>query len=400
MSATDMLKVFPDQQATLLDTLYAAPCEASQWQLFLEQLVNATTSRSARLLVMDRAAEKVLSSLKLNIDDSAHREYVEHFVNTCPWRPELPEKPPGQLYSTYLDFSCSQRKFYRTEFFNDWAGKQDIHHGVCGTVWQDEHFTIQLLIQRTRKQGYYSAEETAQINKIVPHLRRAIRLSSQIDGMRAEQHALAQTLDRRALPFAVLDREGGIRYLSSEAESIIADTENLSVKNGKLIPGNAALRKRLQKLLSQTACGKETKNFSAGEVLTIRREKLPPLRCLASPSPTGAVSGTPWQSLHGGLCVLYFHDPAMQLEIDADRLAQLLGLSEAESLVAIGVAMGHSPAEIAARRNLSVHTVRTQLKAIYRKTNCSRQSELANLIITSPTVSFRLEPPVNLDLTG
>ncbi|QJX02642.1 hypothetical protein HML84_14985 [Alcanivorax sp. IO_7] len=76
-----------------MDTLYATPVDQQCWPAFLEQLVRISRSRSARMLVLDRAAEQVTSSAKINIDDGAHRQYVDYFVNACPWRPELREKP-------------------------------------------------------------------------------------------------------------------------------------------------------------------------------------------------------------------------------------------------------------------------------------------------------------------
>lgn len=73
----------------LLEQLYRTPVDITQWQGFLAKLTDATSSRSARLLVMDKEAKRVHYSDKVNIDDDQHRDYVNHFVNLCPWRPEL-----------------------------------------------------------------------------------------------------------------------------------------------------------------------------------------------------------------------------------------------------------------------------------------------------------------------
>ena len=145
------------RQQTLLDRLYTAPFQTGGWKAFLAELVGGTQSRSARLLVLNQSADRVLSSVQTNTDARAYQAYVDHFVNLCPWRPELKKKTPGQLYSTYLDFSCDQKRFYRTEFFNDWARELDIHHGACGTVWRHDDLTIQLMLQRTGDQGHYDA---------------------------------------------------------------------------------------------------------------------------------------------------------------------------------------------------------------------------------------------------
>ena len=214
-------ELLASSRVDLLDTLYEAPCNAEAWAQFLQKLVSATQSRSARMLVMDRHAETVLSSIKHNIDDSAHQQYVAHYVNACPWRPELKHKDPGRLYSTFMDFSCRQRAFYHTEFYNDWARQQDIHHGVCGTVWQDEDYTVQLLIQRTGGQGHYTEEETADINELITHVRRAIRLQTQISAIDQQRQGLQDALNVQAQPFLLLTRQGKIVHLTNDARLLL-----------------------------------------------------------------------------------------------------------------------------------------------------------------------------------
>ena len=207
------------QHQALLDTLYATPTDPALWRHFLHQLVTVSQSRSARLLVLDKAAETVRSSTKINIDDRAHQDYVNYFVNTCPWRPELREKPTGRLYSTYLDFSCRQRRFYQTEFYNDWARELDIHHGVCGTVYQTHDYTVQLLVQRTGGQGPYQAPDTRWFNELVPHVRRAIDLTRHVHQLEWG-HRGAQTAAHR--PFAVLGKGGRVEFLCDRAQALIA----------------------------------------------------------------------------------------------------------------------------------------------------------------------------------
>src|SRR5690606_4447766 len=145
MNDTQLEQRFETRREPLLNQLYSSALDPGHWQHFLAELVNATDSRSARLLVLNKSANEVLHSTKVNIDDRDHRRYVENYVNTCPWRLELAQKPSGQLYSTFHDFSCRQRAFYQTEFFNDWARELDIHHGICGTVYQTEEYKVQLL---------------------------------------------------------------------------------------------------------------------------------------------------------------------------------------------------------------------------------------------------------------
>lgn len=380
---------------SLLDTLYDAPCNPDAWPRFLDQLIEATSSRSARMLVMDRAAQTVKSSIKQNIDDADHQAYVSHFVNTCPWRPELKEKAPGQLYSTYLDFSCAQKQFYQTEFYNDWASQQDIHHGVCGTVWQDEHQTVQLLIQRTRGQGHYQRDETDRINELVLHVRRALRLQSQVSALEHNNRALEQTLEIQAQPFALLDRHGRVVHLSSEAAALLSDLPQTSITGQQLNFLDPRLQSDLLRLLDQVTRANNDPGFGTGGVLMLPLSRREGIRCLVSPLRGNPLSQQ-YSDTRQPLAILYFQDPRAEVYIDLECLMQLYGLSEAESRVAAGISRGLGPQQVADTYQLSVHTVRTQLKSVFYKTGTTRQSELAKEVLTSPAVRHWRNPDLQL----
>ncbi len=252
MEGSNALPYTGKRHQALLDTLYATTLDQGLWQNVLQQLVTVSQSRSARLLVLDKAAQTVRSSAKINIDDHAHQAYVDHFVNACPWRPELKEKPPGRLYSTYLDFSCRQRRFYKTEFYNDWARGLDIHHGVCGTVYQTDDYTIQLLVQRTGGQGPYKAEDTAWFNELVPHVRRTIDLTRHLNqlewGNRGGQLAAHR-------PFAVLGGSGRVEFVCDRARNLIANEEGLVYRHGRLTPARQGPRERFMALVDKVIAG-------------------------------------------------------------------------------------------------------------------------------------------------
>ena len=114
MSEHQTLLRYAQRLPELLEQLYRTPTDIGEWNGMLNRLVEATSSRSARLLVMDRQAATVHYSTKVNIDDDQHRRYVDHFVNLCPWRPELALKTPGRLYNTHHEFACKQDAFYQT----------------------------------------------------------------------------------------------------------------------------------------------------------------------------------------------------------------------------------------------------------------------------------------------
>lgn len=60
---------------------------------------------------------------------------------------------------------------------------------------------------------------------------------------------------------------------------------------------------------------------------------------------------------------------------------QEYGLTIAESQVASELTRGETVSGIAKKRRVSVTTVRTQVRAIFHKTNVSRQADLIRLLL-------------------
>ena len=393
MSLLTLADIEKSQYQKLLDQLYDPA--TNSWTGFLEQLVALTGSRSGRMLVMDRQAQTVLSSIKHNIDDHAHRDYVAHYVNACPWRPELIEKAPGRLYSTHLDFSCDQQQFYQTEFFNDWAGPQDIHHGICGTVWQNAHYKVQLLVQRTRRQGYYSRQDTNTINQLVPHLQRAIRLKQHMQNLHQQRLALSSSLAQHSCPFAIVDQQGRVMQISSDAETLLLQQPGIRIRQGHLIMSQPRQQEQWMQQLRRLYDPAATLAQRAGDIITPEHSGTPGrLRCLVSPLPSEQACQLLGRTATRPLALIYFYLPDMGVEIDTELLATLFFLSDAEARVAAGVALGQSPQQLASQHRTSVHTVRSQLKSAFYKTGTTRQNELASLVLSSPAMRRRPPPMV------
>ena len=67
--------------------------------------------------------------------------------------------------------------------------------------------------------------------------------------------------------------------------------------------------------------------------------------------------------------------------LQSHLLAELFQLSPAERRLAELLAQGLAPEHCANVLNISINTVRTQLRALFRKTNTERQAELVSLLV-------------------
>lgn len=363
----------------LLDALYFAPYEASGWQEFLNRMVNLSGSRSARILVMNKDANEVFNGVQVNTDAKAHKAFVEHYVNLCPWRPGLENLPPGQFYSSFLDGICDQKTFYRSEFFNDWARELDIHHGASGTVWQHDGQTIQMFMQRTGGQGHFTRAETNAFNALAPHIRRALRLEAIMHQRNQQQDYLEQ--QGRFSALLLLNVRGEVVYASDSAWEMLQAEPAIRLHARKLRLQDKAGQDQLDKLLTVSFDSGNAHAPVTGGVVPVWRYGRTPLLMQVMPLHPDADNNLMPVPAHAAI---YLVDSEQETQIDLEKLASLLALTPAEARVAALVAQGEKPADIAASGNVSVHTVRSQIKSIFLKTEVTSQAQLTKLVRALP----------------
>ncbi len=378
-SINDLLE---KRRECLAEHIYAAVVNPEEWTAVLQELVACTDSRSARMLVMNAGATRVNSSFKVNIDDDYHRRYVEYYVNACPWRQELRWKQPGRLYSTYLHFSCHQPEFYRSEFFNDWAGPQDIHHGICGTVFRDSSRSVQLLLQRTRGQGHYTELETRLVTDCIPHIQHSLFLTAQVAESRSQAEAIALTAGGERLPFLLLDSSLRISYHTDGAENLIANEPGLKLVRGRLWLRDTAANQRLQRLLRQSLAAADSRRFHApGGRVAVARPDGSNLQLLVRPiHPDISFQA----ALPSTYVAVYLYDTAASITFDREALRQFYSFSKAETRVVMAMAVSADLAEVTRRCCISMNTLRSHLKAIFAKTATHSQAGLMRCLLSGP----------------
>ncbi len=378
MRSNNVIKNAHDSRTELIELLYDTARKPVLWDVFMQRLVDVMGSRSARLLVMNRKADVVERSFKVAIDDHYHQQYVDYYVNCCPWRPELSSKPAGRLYSTYLDFSCTQKTFQKSEFFNDWARPQDITHGICGTIHTGHTNTIQLLVQRTKGQSHFSRQETHFVNALVPHMQRAFELAGQFQ----QAEAISMAVGQSTLPFMLLGEKGRILFTSQKAESLIAAEPNLDIRQHCLSSGNHRFINQLTLLIQTVVSSTNGEWHTSGGTLQLSRREKMPLTVMVTP--VGSNQGNALFPFQRSFAALFFYDPEAEITLRRDLLESYYGLTPTEAKVAELLAQGNDLTRIASRNQTTLHTVRNQLKSIFAKTSTSRQAELVSQLLSGP----------------
>lgn len=83
---------------------------------------------------------------------------------------------------------------------------------------------------------------------------------------------------------------------------------------------------------------------------------------------------------------LFLNGSGGAFDLSVGTIKSIYSFTDSEALLVIGLVHGSTLAEIAQERDVTLHTVRAQLKSVFAKTGAKRQAELIKQILTGPAV--------------
>lgn len=191
--------------------------------------------------------------------------------------------------------------------------------------------------------------------------------------------ALASALNKTlSLPIIVLDVGGKI------LEANPAARERLRVGDGVRWRPNGFLwvREPAGAQLDRWISAESHPAKRGDGLLRVSRSVGPPISILVTPLPESVTSGIAGEPRW----LLVVFDPDRRVRPSAELLARDLGISASEARVAALLAAGHSLRAVASRLGKSHHTVRAQVKSIFRRTGIGGQSELIRRVLLGPAI--------------
>ena len=261
-------------------------------------------------------------------------------------------------------FLADHQLFSEDEYLGDpvttaWATPYGLHHGAAAGIALPGGSYAIVQVQRLRGQPPFDQGAIDQLNVFRPHLARAAVLASR---WRLEKlTAMTEALQLIGLPAAVLDGLGRVVAANRLIEGLATHVTWLA-RDHLTLKDRAAATTLRQALMAAGG-----RSFPVNGV-----EGATPI--VAHFIPTAGQS----RDLFEGAFGLLVLGPLRGAE--APIVRTLYDLTPAETEVAVLLAQGLAPAEIAERRSIALNTVRNQIKGLFGKTNTNRLGGLIALL--------------------
>ena len=225
-----------------------------------------------------------------------------------------------------------------------------------------------------------------QAEAMLPHLAKAVELGRSFAILQHRYQAILSALDHVRIGVCVTSHHGSVIVANKEAKRIFDLGDGLTVaKDARFHCQDQDVSAQVDAAINAAIQTIKGEGDAAESIIAVpRRSGRHPF--LIEVAPLSDSAGELERQLKGA--VVFIVDPENPRPFAIETVAKLFALTPAECEVCALMVQGLTDAEIAMRRAVSVETVRTQIKAVYRKTDTSRRAELIRLTLS-------ITPPID-----
>lgn len=361
--------------ARLLHALYATAADASRLPDFLADLATSSGSHTSAMQVHDCShsqGEITLSVGAIGSDEA--RRYNDDWSGENVWM----QRGTGLLIANGAvagNDIIAANDLVRTSFYQDFLRRLDIHDSFGLLLWRGNVEEVAVMtINRSRRQGLFDDGHRQLFTRLLPHLQNVYAIQRRLSWADQERQGLLAAMDRLHFGVLLLDAAGRVRVVNRVADALLSGRVTVGHRLVEGIGLDAVDHAGLLQAIDQ-----------ATHPALLQRRRIV-LRNVAGqheftavvvplPAPAFADSGVT------SARVAVFLHPLQNNADDGDAvLVELYGLSPVQARLAQLLCAGMDLVECAATLNNSMHTIKSQLKAIYRKTGTRRQAEMVALL--------------------
>lgn len=331
---------------------------------------------TCHLVGWDRSSGIPLLSVSTGLASDVGPDYAAHYAQIDPRRQLALTQAPGQLLNCHEHFD--DRFVSRNEFFQDYLLPQvGVHYFLgSGDLVEESKQMILIGFQRYNGHGAFQKHESHSLERLLPHLRRSLRLAMRFQELK-DENALGETLlEVSGLATLALSSSGQVVYANQRGTALLSAGNWFHETQGRLRASNPERDAALQSAIRDTLAHARPSNVnleSGGG----------PDHCCLTLMPLPESNAIRLPSNRAALLAVVTTNSGQRLAT-VQQLMDFFKLSPAEARVVRALAHGETIEQYAWYEGVKTTTVKTQLQAAMAKTGTRSQKDLVRLVVTLP----------------
>lgn len=348
--------------------------------MFLDALSGSLGTRvCTQLIGYDDLTKATPLTFSSGYDPYILQLYEEHYADKNPFAANFSKCKVGDVISTHQ--LCTPESLKKTQFYADLLLPLEDIIGGGGSMLALDGDRMFLLggNMRAKDRDKYEGDWLQLCAHLAPVIRQSLEINRTISGLTFEKWAAEQHLLGTGSAIFVIDTAMRIHYACAEGQKLLAA--------GSLVGSDFDRRLQFRSEADQGRFSAFVQLQSAGGGDVFRNWQAIDGRgrswtCRSVGLQLGDLDRTPFGVFMNKAvsAVMLAVRPDASSATFLAQIQKKLGLSPAEAATVLKLADGRTPAEIAEERQVSVFTVRNQIKASLSKTGCRRQADLVRMI--------------------
>lgn len=349
------------------DLFLSAALEPEGWDAAIRAMARATGSRHGQLIGFgpETAAFNWISDIDASLVARGgaidlHRPDLNFRISAdrIAGRPDI-------VHEAHYDLA---RRRLANDDYLDLCAEFDIFDGCQTRLLTEPGMMIGLALLRSREDGRTTQEQRALFAEIAGHARAAVRLQKSVE----EQGftLLTGTFESMSRACWLIDAAGRVGGMSARAETLLSEGR-IRVNDRQLCTDRADETRAIARAVRDVLA---SPSRAADPVVLPDEEGGIALLLEAHPLPA-----RPW-SLPFAPRALVVARMGEANDRHVGILMRTFALTRSEADIAVRLASGQARAEISLARGVSAETLKAQIRSIYEKTGCNRESQLVRLV--------------------
>jgi PAS domain-containing protein len=387
----------PDTENDIADcvgAIYEAAANGGSWEDVGTRLRRLTDAQRAQLRIADRGG--VAHNVMMPPDES-EAIYLTYYHPLNPYlvqaRRDFAEARTHHFGKVMLGPELvPEQAFLRSEYYCDFARHHERRHLMAGLIGVTEVMPFGLF--RANDAKPFGIGERRILHALLPHLQRAVDLRARLVQQSRAGWATRAALDALPIGVAIVDAGLRIHFANQAARNdlAVADFGLRALRSGPYAGSGVYLAAAakddataMRRLVASAVSG-----GPGGSTRVLNRD-MSSCAVLVSPAPQGLSADQAIPNGSGGaekLAMVVFRHLGRVASPSADTLCDVFGFSRAEADVAAALSGGASAEDVARQRNVSLATVRSQIRSILGKSGTENlrdfERSMASLAVITP----------------
>jgi DNA-binding CsgD family transcriptional regulator len=360
----------------VVEALYEGEAGEQRWTRVAQALSSLTRAHVVRITATDaRTDEPLIDALTEGWPEDLLREYDSQYMSDDP-------RIKGAMRNLGTSVACTDivdhETFDKSPLVRDLLDRPmvDARWSLMRISRAFDGSYLRVGASRRRMDGAFVAGEKRQFDEALRHILHVLELDARIAALDREKRALAESLDAVASATVILTRDLRVLHANVAAAQLIGEGRGLRLVGGRLTATRPADHTALEAAVRRADGAREGLAHPPLTVVIHNAQHEPVLvraYALARSSFMAAADNT-------GQCVLILTVGKREPDNGLDAVLASFGLTTAEQRVVRHLIQGSRLSAVARSLDVSIETVRSQLKSAHGKIGVQRQSDLVRLL--------------------